>query len=281
MPTIRANGSTVAFRETGRGTPVILLHASASCSTQWTSLIDKLGPWHQVLAPDLYGCGDSDRWLGWHPLDLAEEAAVVTALMARCASPVHLVGHSYGGAVALRVALEHPDWVRSLTVVEPTAFYLLGNGDRNDRALFDEVRALADDVEHAISLGNFDRATARIVTYWGGSGAWDTASAVQRATLRRAIRQIPHQFDSVFNEMTTLNAFRHLHVPTLVLRGEASPQPTRRVAEMLGAVLPMAHLETIAQAGHMMPLTHATTINELISDHLNRGYPVGLESNVA
>ncbi len=273
MPSIQTDGSTaVSFRDTGHGTPAMLLHCTASCGGQWDALTVELEERHRVIAPDLYGCGESDRWTGAGPLTLSEEADTVSSLIAYCGEPVHLVGHSYGGAVALRVALEHPDWVRSLTLIEPLALYLLRDGDIAERRLFQEVRTFADHITAAVSIGDFDAAMTKYAGYWIGSDAWSTMPIDKRVALIRSAQQVPPQFNSVLSERVTIKAFRRLALPTLVMRGETSPQPTRRIAEMVAWGL-RGRLKTIAAAGHMMPISHGPIVNAAVAGHIDRGTP--------
>src|SRR5262249_33301377 len=100
MPAIDLDGVAIAYREFGAGTPVILLHSSASSSRQWQSLVERLQPRHRVFSVDLHGYGDSGTWHGGRAFTLADEAAVVVALAQQLDAPAHIVGHSYGGAVA-------------------------------------------------------------------------------------------------------------------------------------------------------------------------------------
>ena len=95
--------------------PVVLLHCSGSSGAQWRSLAAQLDARHQVLMPDLIGYGASASWGGSGTFCLAEETAPVRSILGRLNEPVHLVGHSYGGAVALHLARVRPAFVKSLT----------------------------------------------------------------------------------------------------------------------------------------------------------------------
>src|SRR4051794_38237412 len=99
----------IACTEAGSGQPVVLLHGSACSGRQWRDLTGRLEDRFRVLAPDLHGHGESDAWPGPAPLTLAGEAAIVAALANLAGEPIHLVGHSYGAAVALHFAQAHPD----------------------------------------------------------------------------------------------------------------------------------------------------------------------------
>ncbi len=109
MPSIDVNGAKLSYTESGSGQAVLLLHSSANSSAQWRALRADLETRYRVFALDLYGYGGTDPWSGHRALTLADEAALVGALIERRDGPVHLVGHSDGGAVAPRVALHRPE----------------------------------------------------------------------------------------------------------------------------------------------------------------------------
>ena len=100
----------VSYREAGTGNAVVCLHASASSSAQWRPLMDRLAGRFHTLAADLYGSGRSPAWPGERPLWLADEVALLEPVFEAAGPRFHLVGHSYGGAVALRAALRPRSW---------------------------------------------------------------------------------------------------------------------------------------------------------------------------
>src|SRR5581483_8261062 len=121
----RATRSAASIHHAAAGDPVVCIHASASSGAQWTSLVERLEDRFRPLAVDLHGAGRTPAWRGDRRLTLADEVALLEPTLAATGARLHLVGHSYGAAVALRIALDHPHWVASLTVFEPVLFSLL------------------------------------------------------------------------------------------------------------------------------------------------------------
>jgi pimeloyl-ACP methyl ester carboxylesterase len=274
MPTIDLGGTRIACAETGAGETVLLLHSSAGSGALWRSLTERLRTRCRVLAPDLYGYGDTDPWPGHRALTLADEAALAAAVLPPACGPIHLVGHSYGGAVALRFALQWPGRLRSLTLIEPVAFHLLRDAaEAADRVLFRRVTALAAAVAATTAGGACQDAMAQFIDYWNGEGAWSQATPEAQAALAHRAPKVVLDFQATMSEPTLRAAYRQIAVPALVLRGTQSPRPTRRIAELVAKALPAARLETIDGAGHMLPLTHPESVNAAVAAHLFPAVP--------
>jgi pimeloyl-ACP methyl ester carboxylesterase len=273
MPAIVVNGSSVAFTDLGCGPAAILLHSSAGSKGQWRSLTEILSGRRRVLAPDLRGYGESDARPG-EP-DLADEAAIVGALAARAGGPIDLVGHSYGGAVALRFALERPDLVRTLTLIEPVAFHLLRQDWAGRDWLLAEVQAIAS----AVARDRNGKGMSRFVDYWNGPGTWAGLSEEKRTDLARLARTVAENFAATVAEAIPLETYRRIQVPVLLFRGANSPAPARRIVALLGSTLPNARIRTIEGAGHMLPVSHRDLVNgEILKHMIGAAAEVGLEA---
>lgn len=258
----------IAYSDSGAGEPVLLLHCSCSSSSQWESLREALDQAFRVVATDQWGCGESEPWTGQGQFSLQQEAVQVISIIRDIGSAVHLVGHSYGGAVALRVAREQAERILSLTLVEPTAFHILRDGTARNQALFEEISSVAEVVRQALLSGDYWRGMAGFIDYWNGEGAWDAISENGRSKLAQTAQKVVLDFHALFEEPALLKEYAALSIPTLLLYGDRSPAPTRRIAEMLGTAMPRARKLQIQGAGHMMPLTHGDSINLEIASHL-------------
>jgi pimeloyl-ACP methyl ester carboxylesterase len=263
MPRLMVKGSELAYTEGGCGPAAVLLHSSASSRWQWRSLHEKLKGFRRVLAPDLWGYGESADYPGETPA-LAEEAAIVDALVEHAGGPIDLVGHSYGGALALRFTLDHQDLVRSLTLIEPVAFHLLRLGSTGEQWLLSEVEAVAA----AVRRDRDGAGMRRFVDYWNHSGTWAGLSEDKRSGLARLAARVANDFAATLAEAIPLETYRQIQVPILLVRGGQSPAPTRRIVGLLGSTLPNVRVRTIAEAGHMLPLTHSEPVNREILAHM-------------
>jgi pimeloyl-ACP methyl ester carboxylesterase len=244
---------------------VVLLHSSASSGGQWHALTQKLAG-YRVMAPDLIGYGNTPHWAGRGAFRLEHEAGMVLSLAGRCGEPVHLVGHSFGGAVALHVARTRPDLLASLTVIEPVAFHLLKDCDPD---AFCEIATVAGRVRAALGNGDYFGGIGGFVDYWSGPGAWSGVPEDKRPGLASTLAKVALDFEATFNEPAALAGFAAMTVPALVIQGTASPRPTRRICELLAGVLPDAQLATVDGAGHMAPLTHREAVNQLVAAHID------------
>jgi pimeloyl-ACP methyl ester carboxylesterase len=247
---------------------VIALHCSGAGAGQWKKLGEALGPTYQVIAPEHYGCEQTGPWIGAHAFTLADEAARTIDIIDRSDRRVHLVGHSYGGGVALHVALARSDRIASLALYEPSAFHLLKAMGDQAAAAFGEIVDITRRTGRGVITGDYAGAAAAFVDYWSGPGAWASLKPSVQTALARWVVKAPLDFRALIEEPTRLTAYAGLRMPVLVLRGEHALRPTRTIAEALSCIFPRADLAVIDGAGHMGPLTHGTVVSELIAAHI-------------
>lgn len=268
MPTIDVQGADLSDAAIGRGETIVALHSSACSGAQWRGLAETIGGQYRLCAPDLIGYGSSDAWQAPGRLSLADEARRVEVLLDACEGPVHLVGHSYGGAVALKLARAHGKRLASLTLIEPVAFHLLCCRDPLSALSYGQVRTLADDVAEALRLDKAETAMRRFVEYWNGLGAWDALSQRQRDALLRVAPKVPHDFWATMTEPASVRDYAQITTPTLLIAGGSSPQPTRRIFELLATAISASQGVVLRGAGHMVPLTDPSRVNRVIVRHI-------------
>jgi pimeloyl-ACP methyl ester carboxylesterase len=259
---------------------VIALHCSGAGAGQWRQLGAALAPDFDLRAPEHFGTESAGPWCGKHAFTLADEAAATVGMIDGVDGLVHLIGHSYGGGVALRVALERPHRIASLTLYEPSAFYLLAGLGEAGAAAHHEIMGVVRATAEGVVTGDYASAARHFVDYWNGPGAWNTLRPDIRAALTRWLPKAPLDFRALLDEPTPLSAYCDFRFPVLVLRGEHAPPPTRVAAEALADAIPSACLITIPGAGHMGPITHSADVNRHIVEHIGKATGISRHAGI-
>jgi pimeloyl-ACP methyl ester carboxylesterase len=229
-------------------------------------VIDQLGQVYRVLAPDLLGYGRNAPWPRNAAIAADQELGVIQALLDVAGQPVHLVGHSYGGTVALNAARRFPRRVASLSLIEPVAFHLLRHADESEG--WDEIAALAERHLALVSEGRDAAAAEAFITYWTGPKVWQQMSDAARDSATRSAVKVAAEWRLMFALEADPDATAGIEAPTLLVCGGRTRTPARRVVEILCQTLPHAHHYEIADAGHMSPLTHPAEVAEAIRRHV-------------
>jgi len=257
------------FREAGSGEAVVCIHSNASTSGQWRSLMDLLSPRWRVIAPDSLGAGKSPAWPHDCVVTLRDELTLLAPVFARAGSPMSLVGHSYGAAVALVAALAMPHRVRALAVYEPTLFSLLDQEAPGHPAAAGIRNAVAD-AGAAIDANDPAAAGARFIDYWMGEGTWRSMPESRQLAVAASMANVRGWGHALLNDPTPLQAFSALEIPVLCMIGARSPPSSRAVSSLLTGVIPKVTVIEFPDLGHMGPLTHPALVNEAVEQFLER-----------
>ncbi len=255
-----------AILAAGAGAPVLLLHGSVSSAAMWTPVIDVLKARFRTVAPDLIGYGRTDSWPDGHAFSLDDEVRLIEPLVRNEPGGVHVVAHSYGGAVALQLARSPHIAIRSLTLIEPVAFYALR--DAGEPQAWSEAEAFGATFIARIAAGETEIAMRGFVDYWSSAGTWDAMDDAGRAQMRRAAGKIVLDFEACFADPGT-DPFHGFRFPVRLVAGDKSPLPVRRIAAVLAQRLPSATLEVVAGANHLLPSTHHRELSALLLKELS------------
>lgn len=241
----------------------VLLHSTGLSSRQWGALTAELETTHRVLVPDLTGYGANPPFDD-RPFAMADELAAIIELLPD--EPVHLVGHSYGGVLALQLARLQPERVRSVGVYDPVAFGVLHEPD--DAEGLSDLATIDGPAFRDVAEGGSAAWLQHFVDYWNRGPVWQTLPQSSRDAFVKVGRKAFREVMDVTDDKTSAIAYASIRAPTLILSGGSSPAAARRVAVLLAEALPNARLVVMPDMGHMAPVTDGTAINAALAEHV-------------
>jgi pimeloyl-ACP methyl ester carboxylesterase len=256
----------IDYQEGGTGPTIVLVPGSCSTGGAWRPVVAAWNGGFRSVTTSLLGYGGTAERRTDLDADISHEAEIVEAVIRRAASPVHLVGHSFGGLAALAVAIRKQVPLLSLTIVEMPALHLLRQEGEEEH--YRAFRQMTDTYFAAFHAGE-RTAIEAMIDFYGGAGTF--------ASWPRRVRDyaIESTAVNILDWASALGfplepaALAKVEVPSLVIRGGASPPAMRRANELLAQGLPDASLATIDGAAHFMIATHAGDVAGAIERHIS------------
>ena len=235
--------------------PALAIHCTLGHSGMWRGVGHRLADCVTLTAFDLPGHGRAPDWDGVSDL----HRACCDAAQPYLTHSQHLIGHSFGATVALRIAIENPDKVRSLTLIEPVLFAALPRNAAELSEHMDEAApyiSALDDRDYALAARLFNR-------LWGDGTHWTDIPETARQYMVDRMYLVPGQSPTIFDDDAGLmrpGVIERASMPVLLVRGDRSPEITRHINTALTRRLPTATHCTVGDAGHMAPLTHSAEV---------------------
>lgn len=258
----------IDYEETGSGPTVVLVPGSCSTGAAWRPIIAAWNGRFRCVTTSLLGYGGTAERRDPNGPTIEPEADVIEAVIRRAGGPVHLVGHSFGGSVALATALRKQVAIASLTIVEaPVAPLLRHLGEDTHYASF---RRTTDIYFAAFARGE-PEAVAEMIDFYGGAAtfaSWPSrlrAYAIETTHVNILDWACGYAFPESAEQLAATD------IPTLVLWGGASPAAVQRANELLADHVPQSRRMTVAGAAHFMIATHAAEVATAIARHMEQG----------
>ena len=245
MHTSAINGVQLYWELSGSGEPIILVHGSWGDHYNWARVVPGLSNTLRVATYDRRGHSLRERpGSGGIADDVADLAGLIEHLFD---GPAHVVGNSFGAAIALRLAAQRPDLTRSLVVHEPPLFGLL-EGRSEARPMLDAVRERIAAVVDLLQAGDMTGGAQRFVeTVAFGPGAW---AQLPQATRETFIFNAPTWLEEIQERESTtmdLDSLSAFSAPALLSLGGQSPPFFAMVIERVAQALPHASRNLFAQ----------------------------------
>lgn len=252
---IEVNGARLAYVEAGRGDPLVFVHGSLEDLRIWRRQIEQFADHCRALAysrryhhPNLAPQdGDPEYTAGLHAADLAELIEKLDL------APAHLVCSSFGGCVALALAVRRPELVRSLVLAEPPLMPWVASGPEGAALVAAFYAEVWQPAQRAFRAGDLEQGVRLFLGGVVGPGAFDRLSAAgQRMVLDNAAEMRAETLSPDVFPVLARADVAAFDRPVLLLNGELSPRLFHLINDELAYSLPRAEQAVIPHASHVI-----------------------------
>lgn len=259
------DGRQIDFVECGEGPPILFVPGSFGAPAAWRGIQKRLPQTYRMVATSICGYGNTTETRSLEDLGMDHQLHIVRAVAGKIGEPFHLVGHSFGGAIALASALPATLDILSIATFEANPLAMIAHGG-ND-ALFDEARQMSQAFEIAHFDGERD-AAARIIDYWGGAGSFATMPDVVQDYCRDRSFSNVLDWRTAYTAKATAADYARLPMPVLLVRGSLANDAMLSITNGLSTSLPNARTAVVDGASHFLISTHAEDCARLLGDFL-------------
>ena len=245
MPEAEVNGIRLYYEEHGEGAPIACIHGAGSSAVMWGDAVKELARLGRVISYDRRGCARSERPDPYERTTVTEQADDAAALLdALDAAPAVVIGRSYGGAVAIDLALRYPHQVRALIVLEGDALGLSPAGLEWTKGLGKRMREVA-------AQDGVDAVYEAVIYEVMGEGVWGSFPEEVRRVLTQNGPALLAELHYVDEPMPDAAAFANIEVPALLVAASDSPPEQRDMTERMAEVLTKVRLVRVG-GGHLV-----------------------------
>lgn len=267
MPSVVERHGPIDYDEHGHGPTVVFVPGSCSTGAAWRPVISHVGDALRCVTTSLLGYGGTAERRTGFDSEISDESEILESVIRRAACPVHLVGHSFGGLVALDVALRKRVPLLSLTILEaPAAQLLLRMGEEQHYRAF---RTMTTEYFSAFYRGDA-AAIKPMIEFYGGAGTFASLPERVRAYAMDTTEVNVRDWENVYRFDLTPARLAAIDVPALVVLGAKSHPAVQRANQLLGRCIGGAAVVTVADAAHFMINTHAREVAKAIARHIDR-----------
>lgn len=267
---ITCDGRNIDYQVTGSGPAILFIPGSFSTPAAWRPMQKLLPARYRMAATSLCGYGATEETRSLGDLGIDHEVRVVERVAVEFGQPVHLVGHSFGGTIALASALAGRIDILSVAVFEANPLELVR--EQGGQAAYDEVLRMSQAFEAAYDAGEED-AAGRIIDFWGGAGVFDAMPDAVRDYCRKTAYANVLDWRSAFEFRASKRDYAGLEIPVLLVRGGNACPAMLQITDALEAALPNVRPAVVTGANHFLITSHAEDCARLLA-----GFLEGLEA---
>lgn len=256
------NGAKIYYETRGEGPPVLLIHAGVADSRMWDAQFEAFSASYRVIRFDLRGFGRSEMPSG----QFANHVDVRALLDQLGLQSAHVLGISFGGAIALDFALAYPGYARSLILGAPS----VGGAVPSER-----VKRFWQEEDQALQAGDLDGATELNLRLWVDGPQrtpdqvdLDVREAVRQMQLAIFRKKIPNDVEEIDLNPPAIGRLSEITVPTLILVGDLDLEEKVALSARLAAEIPDTRRVVLPGVAHMLNMERPELFNRHVLDFL-------------
>lgn len=252
------------YKQKGTGPPVVFLHGSYATSSTWKKMVEQLAARYHCILIDLPGHGGAPDSDDFSAPTIETELSYVEQIVARITDqPIHLVGHSYGGVVALALAMDGRVPVSELTMFEPVAVSVLDRID--DIQLIECLRTFLIKYRRDVSR-NIPRVCGQVIDFWGGEGSFEQLPDFIQESMEQLVTNNIRHWDVCAAINSNPGDLQRCLVPARIVCGSGSHPIARAIAKQLHRQMVASKKYTIEGASHFLVTTHVDECVRVVQD---------------
>jgi pimeloyl-ACP methyl ester carboxylesterase len=257
----------IDYDERGTGPTIVLVPGSCSTAAAWRPVMATWNDQFRCVTTSLLGYGGTLERRTTEDPDISYEAEMLESVIRKAGGRVHLIGHSFGGLVALAVALRGQAPLASLVILEAPAPGMLREcGEHRHYRAF---RQMTKAYFAAFDGGNAEAITA-MIDFYGGKGTYASWPPRVRAYAVETTPVNILDWASAYRFAPSAASLAGVQIPALIIRGGTSNPAVQRANALLSESMGNAALATIDTAAHFMISTHPDEVGRLIAQHVHR-----------
>ena len=253
------------YGETGTGPALVFLPGSFSNMSAFRAIQSALAGHYRLINTSLPGYGGTQEVRPDAVKGMGETLGFCQALADKVAAPFHLVGHSYGGQIALAAALDGRFDILSLVTFEANPIF--ARPEEDDFSWFEQAAGTKDRFEQAY-LAKEPDASAIIIDYWGHDGYF--------ASMPPAVQEFcrAHTYANILDWRCAAGfrpkvaEFAALRIPVTMVRGEKANESMTDITRAISDTIPNAKQRIVPGAGHFLISTHPEQCAQIIDQHM-------------
>ena len=255
----------IDYDEAGSGPAILFIPGSYSTYGAWNPIRKSLPQSFRFVATSIcdYGGTQETRTIG--DLGMDHQIRLIEAVANKIVEPVHLVGHSFGGAIAFGAAFSKKIDVLSITTFEANPFNPVVEGRK--KQLLTQTRQICNDFEAAYYRGEPD-AAGRIIDFWGGENSFANMPEPVKEYCQSTVYANVLDWRTAFSFEAGIADYSQLKIPVQLVRGGLANPLMVEITNILNDHLPDCRHAEVDQANHFLITSHAKQCAALLAGFL-------------